>query len=303
MTKQKGWQMHNNSSKTYLEILEYCFEVKQSKNVSISRSQIDHLLSEILKIDKLKLLLNPEIKISFLKKKEFLKKFFLLINNKPVSRILGKREFFSKEYLINKYTLDPRQDTELLVEVVLTLSKKLKKKKNLAILELGSGSGCVLSSIASELKKLRNDFIVIGVDICENANKLARKNLINHRVSSNTKILKSNWFSNINKRFDIIYANPPYVRLQDISDLGAELNYDPKIALNGGKDGLFCYKQISKKLLSFLLPNGYFCTEIGFNQGLEVKKIFESISLNLYGSYNDLGKRERCLVFHKKKKV
>ncbi len=303
MIKQKGWQMHNNLSKTYSEILEYCFEVKQSKNVSISRSQIDHLLSEILKIDKLKLLLNPEIKISFLKKKEFLKKFFLLINNKPVSRILGKREFFSKEYLINKYTLDPRQDTELLVEVVLTLSKKLKKKKNLTILELGSGSGCVLSSVASELKKLRNDFIVVGVDICKNANKLAYKNLINHRVTSNTKILKSNWFSNINERFDIIYANPPYVRSQDISDLGEELNYDPKIALNGGKDGLFCYKQISKKLSSFLLPNGYFCTEIGFNQGLEVKKIFEGINLNLYGSYNDLGRRERCLVFHKKKKV
>lgn len=295
--------MHNNLGKTYSEILKYCFDVRQSKNVSISRSQIDHLLSEILRIDKLKLLLNPEINISFLKKKEFLKKFFLLINNKPVSRILGKREFFSKEYFINKHTLDPRQDTELLVEVVLKLSKKLKEKKNLRILELGSGSGCVLSSIASELKKLRNDFIIIGVDICKNANKIARKNLINHRVTSNTKILKSNWFSNIKGRFDIIYANPPYVRSEDISNLGAELNYDPKIALNGGIDGLFCYKQISKKLLSFLLPNGYFCTEIGFNQGLEVKKIFEDRNLNLFGSFDDLGGRERCLIFHKKKKV
>ena len=294
--------MQNNSSKTYSEILKYCFNIKRSKNISISRSQIDHLLSEIIKIDKLKLLLNPQIKISFPKKKEFLKKFFLLINNKPVSRILGKREFFSKEYFINKYTLDPRQDTELLVEVVLKLSKKFKKK-NLTILELGSGSGCVLSSIAVELKKLRNDFSITGVDICKNANKIARKNLINQGVISNTKILRSNWFSNINGRFDIIYANPPYVRPEEISNLGTELNYDPKIALYGGKDGLFCYKQISKELLSFLLPNGYFCTEIGINQGLEVKKIFEDRNLNFFGSFNDLGRRERCLVFHKKKKV
>ena len=121
--------MHNNLDKTYSEILKYCFDVRQSKNVSISRSQIDHLLSEILRIDKLKLLLNPEINISFLKKKEFLKKFFLLINNKPVSRILGKREFFSKEYFINKHTLDPRQDTELLVEVVFKIIQKIERKK------------------------------------------------------------------------------------------------------------------------------------------------------------------------------
>ena len=74
--------------------------------------------------------------------------------------------------------------------------------------------------------------------------------MINQRVTSNTKVLKSNWFSNIKGRFDIIYANPPYVRSEDISNLGAELNYDPKIALNGGIDGLFCYKQISKNIFT-----------------------------------------------------
>ena len=300
MIKQKDYQMHKNLNKSFSQILKYCVNREQFKGKDISKSHLYSLISEILKIEKVKLFTDSKKEINFKTEKQILKKFFFLINSKPLSRILGKKEFFSRDFFINKYTLDPRPDTETLVEIVVKLLMQ-KKKKNIKALELGSGSGCVISSIAMELKKYRTDFNITGIDICENANKIAIKNVKNQGITDYVKILKSNWFSCLSEKFDLIYTNPPYISTGLIPTLDSAILFDPRIALDGGFDGLSCFREISKKLDLFMNPDSYFCTEIGHTQDESVKKIFKMKSLHFYKSYRDLEGRERCLVFHKKK--
>ena len=152
-----------------------------------------------------------------------------------------------------------------------------------------------------ELKKYRTDFNITGIDICKNANKIAIKNVKNQGITDYVKILKSNWFSCLSEKFDLIYTNPPYISTGLIPTLGSAVLFDPRIALDGGFDGLSCFREISKKLDLFMNPDSYFCTEIGHTQDESVKKIFKMKSIHFYKSCRDLEGRERCLVFHKKK--
>ena len=129
MIRQKDYQMHKNLNKSFSQILRYCVNREQFKGKDISKSHLYYLISEILKIEKVKLFTDSKKEINFKTEKQILKKFFFLINSKPLSRILGKKEFFSRDFFINKYTLDPRPDTETLVEIVVKLLMQKKKKK------------------------------------------------------------------------------------------------------------------------------------------------------------------------------
>ena len=128
MIRQKDYQMHKNLNKSFSQILRYCVNREQFKGKDISKSHLYYLISEILKIEKVKLFTDSKKEINFKTEKQILKKFFFLINSKPLSRILGKKEFFSRDFFINKYTLDPRPDTETLVEIVVKLLMQKKKK-------------------------------------------------------------------------------------------------------------------------------------------------------------------------------
>ncbi len=184
---------------------------------------------------------------------------------KPLSRIYGRREFWGLEFLISKDTLDPRPDTELIIELAL---KYFPKDAPLKVLDLGTGSGCILISLLSEFTKA----IGFGVDLSFSALRIAKKNDFTNRAN----FICSSWLDSISGKFDLIVGNPPYIKNQIIATLPKEVrNHDPILALDGGADGLTPYKIIFPKLKNLLNDGGKALFEIGYDQEKDVMRLAE----------------------------
>ena len=241
--------------------------------------------------------LNKDKRISSKKVKLFLKKIFQRSLGKPISKIFGKKEFYSRSFFINSHTLSPRPESELIIEVI--KKKELKREKIINILDLGCGSGCLLISLILELNKNRVVYGT-GVDLSSEALKIAVKNSKFHFVEKNLDFFKSFWFSNIKKKYDIIISNPPYIKQDEIKNLSDGVKkYDPIIALNGGLNGLNAFKTIAKDAKNYLKPNGYICVEIGFDQKNKVKNIFEKENFKTVGRFKDYAGSDRVMIFKK----
>ena len=205
-----------------------------------------------------------EFKIS----KELKFKFIDLIEQRvsgvPISKIIGKRLFFNSEFFVNKNVLDPRPETEVVVSVAL-------EKNFSTVLDLGTGTGCIVISLLKE----RLDAVGVSVDISEECLNVAKINAETNGVLDRVKFIHSDWFSNVTSRFDLIVSNPPYIGLSELKDLSREVkNFDPKVALFGGRDGLNCYEVIFNDVNRFLNPGGRLITEVGYAQSSIVKKFF-----------------------------
>jgi len=205
-----------------------------------------------------------EFKIS----KEIKFKFINLIEQRvsgaPISKIIGKRLFFNSEFFVNENVLDPRPETEVLVSVAL-------EKNFSTVLDLGTGTGCIVISLLKE----RTDVVGVSVDISEECLNVAKINAETNGVLDRVKFIHSDWFSNVTSRFDLIVSNPPYIGLSELNDLSREVkDFDPKVALFGGSDGLNCYEAIFNDVSRFLNPGGRFITEVGYAQSSTVKKFF-----------------------------
>ena len=191
---------------------------------------------------------------------------------KPISKIFGLKEFYSNEFIVNDNVLDPRPETELLVEASINQCLNMNKQ-SISVLDLGVGSGCIVISILRELTKIK--FRALGVDYSQAALEVAKKNVKKFNLEKNLKIKKSNWFSSVNSKFDLIVLNPPYIKTSEINILEKEVRiYDPYLALNGGSNGLQAYEIISNQAKSYLNDRGLIIMEIGFGQLSSVKKIF-----------------------------
>ncbi|MDC3091835.1 peptide chain release factor N(5)-glutamine methyltransferase [Rickettsiales bacterium] len=245
------------------------------------------------------MIINNSIRVSENNKNKFLKDIYRRIAGKPVSRILGFREFYSRSFYINKYTLDPRPDSEKMVEIVIHLILKFKKKK-IKILDLGTGSGCLIISIILEAQKIGNyNLSCLGVDISKDALIIAEKNKVKHNLSHEVNFIQSDWFSNINQKFDIIISNPPYIKTKNITNLSDSVKfYDPYIALNGGSEGYDCFERISLELSQFLIKDGFFVVEIDSEQVDDVCSLFSTKNIFKTRVFKDLSGRNRCVVFH-----
>lgn len=207
----------------------------------------------------------------------------------PLQHITHKQEFMKMDFFVNEDVLIPRQDTEILVEEVIKIAKKKNRPK---ILDLCTGSG----AIAISLKKFVPNSDVYAVDISEKALEIARKNA--RKLEADVKFIKSNLFENLKKeKFDIIVSNPPYIKREDIMKLSEEVKNEPKIALDGGIDGLDFYKKISEQAIEYLKLDSYLCFEIGYNQKNEVIQIIENkhIYKNVY-SKKDLYGNDRIVI-------
>lgn len=207
----------------------------------------------------------------------------------PLQHITHKQEFMKMDFFVNEDVLIPRQDTEILVEEVIKIAQKKNKPK---ILDLCTGSG----AIAISLKKFVPNSDVYAVDISEKALEIARKNA--RKLEADVKFIKSNLFENLKKeKFDIIVSNPPYIKREDIMKLSEEVKNEPKIALDGGIDGLDFYKKISEQAIEYLKLDSYLCFEIGYNQKNEVIQIIENkhIYKNVY-SKKDLYGNDRIVI-------
>ncbi len=230
------------------------------------------LLEYILKVDKQYIYVNYDKKIT--KKQEYILKKSLkkLQNGEPLQYITKKAHFMGMEFAVNKSVLIPQPDTETLVEETLKIIETLKGKK-LRILDLCTGSGAIAISLA----KYAKDVEITAVDISYKALRTARKNykkLINN--GNKVKFLKSNMFDKINGKFDLIVSNPPYIETEVIKTLDKQVQKEPKIALDGGKDGLQFYRIIRKNVDKHLFLGGTLLMEIGYNQKEKVQEIFEN---------------------------
>ena len=251
------------------------------------------LLCAILNIEDKYLL--SDIRVSKKKQEEFLSKIIDRVNGKPVSRIINKRNFWNSEFYINDSTLDPRPDSEVLVSSGFELAKILKKKE-LNILELGVGSGCILLSLLQEIPYSSG----IGIDIDFNTIMVAKKNAQNLNVEKRAKFLVSDWTNGFKGSFDLIISNPPYIKTGNIHYLQKEVRkFDPIMALDGGKDGLLCYKQILKNIDNYMASNSFFLLEIDPSLSDHIVSLAKSNNLKLYLTKNDLSGQKRCLIFQK----
>jgi release factor glutamine methyltransferase len=215
----------------------------------------------------------------------------------PLSRILGAREFWGLEFEIGPQTLDPRPDTETLVSAALQLARGGDPSRQFRILDLGTGSGCILISLLHEL-----EFAVgVGTDTSIEALQVANTNAMHHQVDGRAQFLCTSWFEGLSQKFDLVVSNPPYIPTDDLVGLEPEVNqFDPAAALDGGEEGLDAYRKIVPGLRNLLTPGGWALFEIGEGQGEDVSTLLRDPKAGFctdeMRQWHDLGGRVRCVA-------
>ncbi|MBB4574960.1 peptide chain release factor N(5)-glutamine methyltransferase [Rhizobium lentis] len=217
------------------------------------------------------------------------------LGHEPVHRILGEREFYGLALQLSAETLEPRPDTEILVDTVLPYLKDLAKAHGrLHILDIGTGTGAICLALLSECPEASG----IGSDISADALGTARSNAERNGLQDRFQAVRSKWFEKIQGSFHAIVSNPPYIASNVIHDLAPEVTkFDPVAALDGGPDGLDAYRAIAKDAARFMRPDGVLALEIGYDQRNDVTAIFEAKGFNCLKSVKDYGQNDRALMF------
>lgn len=276
-----------------LELYKNSAKELEQQGILTSKLDVKILLSFLLDIDSKELIMyfNQHIDRKFINNFEQLLKRRL--NREPIANIVNKKSFWSYDFFVNENVLTPRNDSEILIEAVLSNYNNMQEE--LKILDLGTGSGCLILSLLKMYKNASG----LAVDISEKALKVARQNAENLKIN-NIKFLKNNWNDNIEDKFDIIISNPPYIPTKEIKELEPEVNkFNPILALDGGEDGLNCYRYLAKSLEKNLKENTKIFLEIGKNQEKDIKKIFNENGYELLKMYKDLAEINRILCFKK----
>jgi release factor glutamine methyltransferase len=253
-----------------LEALKAGSNLLKKNNISTHILESEMLLSKTLNISREKVLTNLDQEINKKNLETYKKYLERRSKNEPIAYILKEKEFWSKKFYVNKNTLIPRPETELLVE---ELFKRFGKKE-ITFLDIGTGTGCIILSLLSILK----DSSGIGIDISKNAVLTAKKNMFKHKMQNRVKFFNRPFESVFGKKFDLIVSNPPYIDRNDLKNLSDEIKkFEPRIALDGGNDGLDVIKKIIYKSKSILKIKGTLALEIGNEQ---IKKVSEVLNSN-----------------------
>lgn len=226
-----------------------------------------------------------------------------IIRHEPLDKILGHKEFYKYDFLVNENVLSPRPETEILLEEALRLSKIKTTAGNnaLSVLDLGTGSGCILLSLLKENPSAHG----IGVDISAAALETARKNAEQLGIEQRVKWINADWFDDnftdyFETPFDLIVSNPPYIPEADIAGLDDEVRlYDPHWALSGGTDGYDSYHRLAEVIPNLLADGGYVLLECGQGQTARTAEIFMHNHLSLCGILKDLAGIDRCVILKK----
>ena len=262
------------------------------RNKFIPNSQLDSeiLMAKTINKDRKYVLLNSN---NILNKND-LKNFYDLIEKRslgnPVAYLTNKKFFWSSEFFITNDALVPRPETELLVENILRLTEK---KNKINILEIGIGSGCVLLSILKE----RQNFYGTGIDISKNCINLSKKNATNLKVTRRLKLYKSDVDKFNLGKYDLIVSNPPYIKTYKIKYLEKDVaKFEPRLALDGGFDGLSAIRKVIKTSSELIKKNGKFILEIGFDQKNKVINLLKKEGFYINSTQKDLSNNDRCIV-------
>ena len=272
-----------------LDAIKTGSKLLKEKNIPTYILDSELLLSKSLNKSREELLINLEQNVNEKDLVNFNKHLIRRSKNEPIAYLLGEKEFWSKNFFVNKNTLIPRPETELLVEKLVTLYKK----KRVAILDIGTGTGCIIISLLSELKNSKGT----AVDISSKALFVARKNALKFKLSERIKFLNLNFEDIHGKKFDLIVSNPPYITRNGIKNLNDDIKkFEPRMALDGGNDGLDLIKKVIYKSKEILKINGTLAIEIGNEQLNKVSKILIRNKFIIKCVIKDYKENVRCVL-------
>ena len=271
-------------------ILKEGIGILQKNKISNPQLDSEILLSNSIKRDKKHIILNPKEVLN----SEQLRKFKNLIERRkkgePIAYLINKKEFWKDEFFVNKDVLIPRPDSELIIEQVL---KIYSKDDQLQILDIGTGSGCILLSILKE----RSNFYGTGIDISKKSINVSKFNAKQLNLTNRVKFFHSSVDNFNNGKYDIIVSNPPYIEQLSLKYLEKDIvNFEPKLALSGGVDGFSKIRKVINKASILIKKNGKFILEIGFNQKNKVIKILKEEGFYVNKAIKDYGNNDRCII-------
>ena len=239
------------------------------EKISTPKLKARLLLQYVLKKPRQYLIVYDNQKLTDKEEQEYLKYIELVAQGEPIEHITHQKEFMKLNFYVDENVLIPRQDTEVLVEEVIKIAKNIRAKK---ILDLCTGSGAIAVSLAKYLENIQ----ITALDISRKALDVAIANAKNNHVQEKITFVESNLFQDLaQEKYDIIVSNPPYIRSEEIEKLDEEVKREPKVALDGGKDGLEFYRKIIDQGYQYLKYGGYICLEIGYDQKEEVLQIIK----------------------------
>ena len=271
-------------------ILNEGIDILQKNKIANPQLDSEILLSNSIKRDKKHIILNPKEILN----SEQLEKFNSLIERRkkgePIAYLINKKEFWKDEFFVNKDVLIPRPDSELIIEQVL---KIYSKDVQLQVLDIGTGSGCILLSILKE----RSNFYGTGIDISKKSINVSKFNAKQLNLTKRVKFFHSSVDNFNNGKYDIIVSNPPYIEQSSLKYLEKDVvNFEPKLALSGGFDGFSKIRKVINKASILIKKNGKFILEIGFNQKNKVIKILKEEGFYVNKAIKDYGNNDRCII-------
>ena len=272
-----------------LELLNLGSDKLLKQKIKTHRLDSEILLSKVLNKKREQIL----VKLEQYRKKTEISAFNNLIKRRslkePIAYITKEKEFWSKKFYVNRNTLIPRPETELIVESL----TKIYKDKKISLLDVGTGSGCILISLLSELPNSNG----LGIDISKNALKIAKKNAILHKIENRIRFSNKSIIDLYNLKFDLIVSNPPYIERKNIKNLEDGIKkYEPLIALNGGNDGLDVIKKVIYKAKEILKINGKLAIEIGNGQSNKISRELKKNNFKIEQCIRDYKENIRCLI-------
>ncbi len=278
---------------TLAEWCRYIENALSKEGIENSLQEAKWLIAGALKGDASMIILKPEYVPSPQEERILQEWTARRLTGEPLSRLKGIREFWSLPFQLNAHTLDPRPDTETLIEGILQWIGK-RTDEPWRILDLGTGSGCLLITLLHELKGATG----VGVDLEERALEMARLNALTNKVEARALFYQGNWGAELSGSFDIIVSNPPYIPLKDKSTLDKNVSeFDPALALFGGDDGLECYRFLRGDIKRLLSPHGIAVLEIGGGMREGVEALFQASGFSTLFILKDLENRERAIGF------
>ena len=271
-------------------ILNVGINILQKSKIPNPHLDSEILLSSSIKRDKKHIILNPKELLN----SEQLDKFKNLIERRkkgePIAYLINKKEFWKDEFFVNKDVLIPRPDTEVIIEQVL---KIYSREEQLQVLDIGTGSGCILLSILKE----RSNFYGTGIDISKKSINISKFNAKQLNLMNRVKFFNSSVDNFKIGKYDLIVSNPPYIKMLNLKYLEKDVvNFEPKLALSGGLDGFSKIRKVISKARTLIKKNGKFILEIGFNQKNKVKKILKEEGFYVNKAIKDYGNNDRCII-------
>ena len=270
--------------------IDEAYQELKKKNIKSFLLDSEILMSKVLNKKRDYIILNLDKDLEPKKLDHYKSLISQRSEGKPIAYLTGKKYFWKDEFNVNENVLIPRPDTELVVEQTLKISKN---KKGLRILEIGVGSGCVLLSVLKEKK----GFTGVGIDISKNCLKVSKNNINKLKINNKINLYKSD-IDNFNfGKYDLILSNPPYIKKTNLKCLEKDvIKFEPRLALDGGLDGLSEIRKVINKSSELIKRNGKLVLEVSFDQKLKVKNLLKEKGFYINKVLKDLGNNDRCII-------